>query len=102
MYYESMHSGDWPAPSGVPPGVAVFAEDIAIRRYAERANNIVHWSDFATGGPLPPPRKPHPLVPGGPPLFAFPAGLRAPEQGGRTAPRPPRAGPGPPPHPRPR
>ena len=41
-----MHSGDWPVPSGV----AVFAEDIAIRRYAECANNIVHWSDFETGG----------------------------------------------------
>ena len=49
-YYESMHSGDWPYPSGVPTGVAVFAEDIAIRRYAEQANNIVHWSDFETGG----------------------------------------------------
>jgi len=42
LYYESMHSGDWPTPSGVPTGVAVFAEDVAIRRYAERANNIVH------------------------------------------------------------
>jgi hypothetical protein len=30
--------------------VAVFAEDIAIRRYAEQGNNIVHWSDFDTGG----------------------------------------------------
>jgi pimeloyl-ACP methyl ester carboxylesterase len=50
LYYESMHSGDWPTPSQVPTGVAVFAEDIAIRRYAERANNIVHWSDFGTGG----------------------------------------------------
>jgi pimeloyl-ACP methyl ester carboxylesterase len=50
IYYESMHSGDWPTPSAVPTGVAVFAEDIAIRRYAERANNIVHWSDFETGG----------------------------------------------------
>ena len=50
LYYESMHSGDWPTPSGVPTGVAVFAEDVAIRRYAERANNIVHWSDFETGG----------------------------------------------------
>jgi pimeloyl-ACP methyl ester carboxylesterase len=49
-YYESMHSGDWPYLSGVPTGVAVFAEDIAIRRYAEQANNIVHWSDFETGG----------------------------------------------------
>ena len=50
LYYESMHSGDWPTPSPVPTGVAVFAEDIAIHRYAERANNIVHWSDFDTGG----------------------------------------------------
>jgi pimeloyl-ACP methyl ester carboxylesterase len=50
VYYESMHSADWPVPSGVPTGVAVFAEDIAIRRYAERANNIVHWSDFEAGG----------------------------------------------------
>jgi pimeloyl-ACP methyl ester carboxylesterase len=50
IYYESMHSGDWPVPSGVPTGVAVFAEDIAIRRYAERSNNIVHWSDFDAGG----------------------------------------------------
>ena len=50
LYYESMHSGDWPTPSPVPTGVAVFAEDVAIRRYAEQANNIVHWSDFDTGG----------------------------------------------------
>ena len=50
IYYESMHSGDWPTTSGVPTGVAVFVEDVAIRRYAERANNIVHWSDFDTGG----------------------------------------------------
>lgn len=50
LYYENMHSGDWPTPSPVPTGVAVFAEDIAIRRYAEQANNIVHWSDFDTGG----------------------------------------------------
>jgi pimeloyl-ACP methyl ester carboxylesterase len=50
LYYESMHGSDWPTPSPVPTGVAVFAQDIAIRRYAERANNIVHWSDFDTGG----------------------------------------------------
>ena len=50
LYYESMHSGDWPTPSPVPTGVAVFAEDVAIRRYAELVNNIVHWSDFDTGG----------------------------------------------------
>ena len=50
MYYESMHSGNWPTRSSVPTGVAVFAGDIAIRRYAEESNTIVHWSDFQTGG----------------------------------------------------
>ncbi len=50
LYYEGMHSGDWPTRTEVPTGVAVFAEDVAIRRYAEQANNIVHWSDFDTGG----------------------------------------------------
>jgi pimeloyl-ACP methyl ester carboxylesterase len=50
VYYEGMHSGEWPTPSQVPTGVAVFAEDIAIRRYAERQYNIVHWSDFDSGG----------------------------------------------------
>lgn len=34
----------------VPTGVAAFAQDIAIRRYAEAGNNIVHWSDFDRGG----------------------------------------------------
>jgi pimeloyl-ACP methyl ester carboxylesterase len=50
IYYEDMHSGVWPQPSQVPTGVAAFAEDIAIRRYAEQGNNIVHWSDFHEGG----------------------------------------------------
>jgi epoxide hydrolase len=49
-YYEVKHSGEWPEPSGVPTGVAVFAEDIAIRRYAEQSNEIVHWSEFDHGG----------------------------------------------------
>jgi pimeloyl-ACP methyl ester carboxylesterase len=49
-YYEDKHAGTWPQPSGVPTGVAVFAEDISIRRYAEQSNNIVHWSDFDRGG----------------------------------------------------
>jgi len=50
MYYENMHSGNWPVPSGVPTGVAVFTEDVAIRRYAERTNTITHWSEFDRGG----------------------------------------------------
>jgi epoxide hydrolase len=50
LYYEDAHSGYWPQPSGVATGVAVFAEDIAIRRYAEQSNTIVHWSEFDSGG----------------------------------------------------
>ena len=50
LYYESMHSGNWPTPTAVPTGVAVFAEDVAIRRYADQGNNIVHWSEFDRGG----------------------------------------------------
>jgi pimeloyl-ACP methyl ester carboxylesterase len=30
--------------------LAAFAEDVAIRRYGEQGNNIVHWSDFDRGG----------------------------------------------------
>jgi pimeloyl-ACP methyl ester carboxylesterase len=51
MYYENMHAATWGQPSATTPtGVAAFAEDIAIRRYAERGNNIVHWTDFDHGG----------------------------------------------------
>jgi pimeloyl-ACP methyl ester carboxylesterase len=50
LYYEVMHSGEWPERSEVPTGVAVFAEDIAIRRFAEQSNRIVHWSEYDRGG----------------------------------------------------
>ncbi|HEX5166288.1 MAG TPA: epoxide hydrolase [Thermomicrobiales bacterium] len=51
MYYANMHSGSWGDPPGTTPtGVAVFAQDVSIRRYAEQGNNIVHWSDFDRGG----------------------------------------------------
>ncbi|TQS39627.1 epoxide hydrolase family protein [Cryptosporangium phraense] len=50
MYYESMHSGNWPTRSTVPTGVANFAGDPAIRRYADELNTIVHWSGFDRGG----------------------------------------------------
>jgi pimeloyl-ACP methyl ester carboxylesterase len=50
LYYESMHSGNWPVPSQVPTGVANFAQDVALRAYAEQGNNIVHWSEFERGG----------------------------------------------------
>ncbi|MFG1927870.1 epoxide hydrolase family protein [Cryptosporangium sp. NPDC048952] len=50
MYFESMHSKNWPTPSAVPTGVANFAEDVAIRKYAEPLNNIVHWAEYEQGG----------------------------------------------------
>jgi len=52
LYYENMHAqADWGRqPSATPVGVAAFAEDVAIRRYGEQGNNIVHWSDFDRGG----------------------------------------------------
>jgi epoxide hydrolase len=38
-------------PNTVPTGVAVFKNDFhTIRRFAERANNIVHFSVFDRGG----------------------------------------------------
>jgi epoxide hydrolase len=52
LYYENMHAApEWGRPAAsTPVGVAAFAEDIAIRRYGEQSNNIVHWSDFDRGG----------------------------------------------------
>ncbi|MDQ3695920.1 MAG: epoxide hydrolase 1 [Chloroflexota bacterium] len=38
------------APPPTPVGVALFARDVAIRRYAEQGNTIVHWTEFDTGG----------------------------------------------------
>lgn len=50
IYYDTTHWGEWPYRTGVPTGVAAFAEDLPIRRYAEETNTITHWSDFETGG----------------------------------------------------
>ncbi len=55
LYYEFGHAGSsWGKvePSTVPTGVAVFPREIAppIRRFAERSNNVVHWSEFNRGG----------------------------------------------------
>jgi len=38
-------------PTETPPGVSVFPHDfISVRAFAERSNNIVHWSQFDRGG----------------------------------------------------
>ena len=50
LYYENMHAGSWgQQPGTTPTDVAVFAEDAAIRRYGERGNTIVQWSQFDRG-----------------------------------------------------
>jgi epoxide hydrolase len=52
-YYEDARTGAGyrDVPNEVPTGVAVFKNDFhTIRRFAERANNIVHWSVFDRGG----------------------------------------------------
>jgi pimeloyl-ACP methyl ester carboxylesterase len=55
IYYETAHAGGWAAPgqpSDVPTGMAVFPREtsLAVRRFAERTANIVHWSEFDRGG----------------------------------------------------
>jgi epoxide hydrolase len=51
LYWENMHNQGWHQDRATTPtGVAVFAEDVAIRRYAEYGNNITHWTEFEDGG----------------------------------------------------
>jgi hypothetical protein len=52
LYYEGAHTATWsmPTPSGVPTGVSVFGNDVAIRRFAERSNGIAYWHDIEEGG----------------------------------------------------
>ncbi len=51
IYYEGAKSwGQAGEPSSVPTGVAVFPMDVTIRPIAERAHNIVRWTEFDRGG----------------------------------------------------
>jgi epoxide hydrolase len=52
-YYERFNDPSSWAPkerSGTPTGVAVFTTDISIRPFADKVNNVVHWSEFTRGG----------------------------------------------------
>jgi epoxide hydrolase len=52
-YYERFHDASMWAPrqrSTVPTGVAVFPQDVAIRRFAEKTETVVRWSEFDRGG----------------------------------------------------
>ena len=67
LYAEFARSGSaWGKvePSTVPAGVAQFPYEIVppIRRFAERSNNIVHWSEFDRGGHFPAMEQPDLLV----------------------------------------
>jgi microsomal epoxide hydrolase len=63
IYYEHAHWAgndlpdprlNWntPTPSTVPTGVAVFPNELfrSIRRFCERSDNVVQWSEFDRGG----------------------------------------------------
>jgi epoxide hydrolase len=54
LYYESLRSGAVRAPAvtAVPLGVASFPAEIVSgrRRWVERENNLVHWSELDRGG----------------------------------------------------
>jgi pimeloyl-ACP methyl ester carboxylesterase len=53
LYYETLHDPDFkkrPPRSPVPTGVLVSKEDVTIRRWAARENNIVHWTELDHGG----------------------------------------------------
>jgi pimeloyl-ACP methyl ester carboxylesterase len=52
-YYEDAKSGAGyrEVPNETPTGVSVFPHDFrSVRAFAERSNNIVHWSQFDRGG----------------------------------------------------
>jgi epoxide hydrolase len=54
LYYESFHDGSntrRKQRNEVPTGVAVsLTQDVTIRSWAERENNIVHWTELEHGG----------------------------------------------------
>jgi pimeloyl-ACP methyl ester carboxylesterase len=53
LYYETLHDPRLkkrPPKSRVPTGVLVSTEDVTIRRWAARENDIVHWTELDHGG----------------------------------------------------
>jgi epoxide hydrolase len=55
LYYERAHAAYWGQPdplSSTPTALAVFPEEnfIVMRHIAQRANNIVRWTEFERGG----------------------------------------------------
>jgi pimeloyl-ACP methyl ester carboxylesterase len=53
LYYETVHDPSFkksPPRNVVPTGVLVSTQDVTIRRWAERENNVVHWTELDHGG----------------------------------------------------
>ncbi|TWD80453.1 pimeloyl-ACP methyl ester carboxylesterase [Kribbella amoyensis] len=50
LYYENRHASEFPGPSTVPTGVAVFPTDPAMRHLLEREHTITHWAEYDRGG----------------------------------------------------
>jgi pimeloyl-ACP methyl ester carboxylesterase len=53
LYFERFHDPSMWAPrqrGTVPLGVAVFTTDVSVRRFAEKTENVVHWSEYDRGG----------------------------------------------------
>jgi epoxide hydrolase len=49
--YEAAHAHEWPGPSEVPQGWAVFAAtDDLVRRLIDPDEKLAHWSEFERGG----------------------------------------------------
>jgi pimeloyl-ACP methyl ester carboxylesterase len=66
LYYETFHDPEAkhrPPRNPVPTGVAVsLTQDVTIRRWAERENNVVHWTELEHGGHFPALEVPDALV----------------------------------------
>jgi pimeloyl-ACP methyl ester carboxylesterase len=50
MYWENWHGWGQSERSPVPTAVAVFKDDVSIRRYSEPGNTIARWTEFDRGG----------------------------------------------------
>ncbi|HEY7578505.1 MAG TPA: epoxide hydrolase, partial [Acetobacteraceae bacterium] len=52
LYKEAAATWTRTEPSTVPTGVAVFPKELSppVRRFADRSDNIVYWSEFDHGG----------------------------------------------------
>jgi pimeloyl-ACP methyl ester carboxylesterase len=51
--YEASHAFEWPQPSSVPQGWAVFSDQGIVRRVIDPERKVEHWSEYPVGGHFP-------------------------------------------------